>query len=68
MYHSHFNYTYNVAGAAAGAVATPLPLPARSTERAAELHCSSELSSNTCEQSPAAYKNPPDPALLAETF
>ena len=57
-----------VAGAAAGAVATPLPLPARSSERADELHCSSELNNNTCKQSPAAYKNQPDPALLAETF
>ena len=32
-----------VAGAAAGAVATPLPSPARPSERADELHCSSEL-------------------------
>ena len=57
-----------VAGAAAGAVATPLPSPARLGERADELHCSSNLINLTCEQSPAAYKDPPDPALGAETF
>ena len=61
-------YWLVVAGAAAGAVATPLPSPARPAERADELHCSSDLNHHTCEQSPAAYKNPPDPALAAETF
>ena len=71
-----FTFTFNsnrsaniafVAGAAAGAVTATLPSPARLDERADELHCSSNQIHLTCE-SPTAYKDPPDPALSAETF
>ena len=58
----------SVAGAAAGAVATPPQSPARPNKRAAEPHYSANIINLTCDQSPSAYKSPPDPELSAETY